>query len=139
MEQDLFEAVAGIFNPDKDIIWMSSQNINDDLVKHYENGKTHQEFIQAVFDVWQKNHKIKLIDGTYLTDCPTYHPWIYLLSESTRIIIKALEPDCWNTPEAENDLPDFLRLERFGIYDTARITAVEEKFKLRVKLSYKPA
>lgn len=131
MELDL---ITEIMTDGKELIYFSKDTIYESLMEHYLNGREKEKFITFVGETLKNNRKLKLIDGTYLESVGTYHPIVMFMNRNVDAVIKALDPDMWRTPEEEQYLPDFLRIDFFGVRGREKVIAVEEKLKLRCSL-----
>ena len=121
------ETILNVFGS-KTVVWITRQGISTSLIEHWGGGKTLEETKILVEQVYKDRGYLKLIDGTERRNLK--NPWATLLSESSDIIVKALEPDIWQEVE-ENNMPDFMRVERFGIYDWKRLAEVHDRFKIK--------
>lgn len=115
----------------KQITWIERHGVSKAIQEHYANGRDQDEYVKFVNDTYAKNRKLKLLDGTYLASCMTYSPYNEWIDANTKIIIAELIPDEWSTGHESNDMPDFLKVPRFGIYDWTKLDTVSKKYGIR--------
>ncbi len=122
-------AVMSVFNPEvKTITWVTREGIQKALLEHWAKDGDIDGIRTRVESAYAKNGYVKLINGEKAYKLK--HPYSGLLEKSIDIIITELKPDIWNE-DHENDLPDYLRIPRIGIYDWTRLQTVSDKFGIK--------
>jgi hypothetical protein len=53
------------------------------------------------------------------------------MHQNAKIAIDLLKPDVWNTDHESYDMPEYMRIQRIGIYDASRIEQVEKALSLK--------
>jgi len=138
------DKVLDIFAPHCQFItWTETAWIATAIREHYCNGKSEDELEQFVNQTYLKNRKLKLLNGEYWTKAMTSRPYIEWISANTKLIIDELKPDIWSTDHESDDMPDFMKIPRFGLFHEGgqdeymngtrehRIGAVTKKYSLR--------